>query len=537
MRSCKARNATFSVLVTNYNYASFIAEALDSIIAQTFSDFEVIVVDDGSTDNSRKIIRSYTKKDSRIKLVIQKNGGQAKAFNTGFLACRGANVCFMDADDLWAPTKLEWLERIFRARQDVALVQHNLQIMNGARPSGDLYRKDLMSGDILADIAALRKIDFFVPTSGIAARKAALDKVFPIPGKLRICADAYITRAALAHGPLLSLDIPLAFYRVHGNNCWTGNPARSSPNMVMDEIMPLVLRHYRRNGVRGVAPTPKRGVPINQEALIVAQIVLDRIRHLRNQYGRIAIYGAGAHTRWLMDVLAKSGAYPDDMPVISAIMDDNAEKCQPIAGMSIQKPEDVDLRVVDAIVLSSDCFQPKMRERLKGLFNGHTPPMQDLYEGLPAGPYVKIQAEDIVEPHPDAREEGIMRDNAIATTLVVERLRKIRAEHLRIAIYGGVAHIEWIAHLVNRFNTKEPNSMPSVAAVMTDNPREGLTIAGLPVTTPLQADHGSFDAIVVASDTHHQSLVSRLRLLFHPSPPPIINPYEGLPPRQYMKIA
>jgi hypothetical protein len=77
-------------------------------------------------------------------------------------------------------------------------------------------------------------------------------KISPIPGHLRICADAYVTRAAMAHGRLHSIDVPLAHYRVHGNNNWVENPARQNPKALIDEILWLVLDHYRDNGVDGV---------------------------------------------------------------------------------------------------------------------------------------------------------------------------------------------------------------------------------------------------------------------------------------------
>ena len=89
-----------SVIVNNYNYGHFLSEAIDSALAQTYTRTEVIVVDDGSTDDSSEIIAGY---GDRIIPVLKENGGQASAFNAGFAKSRGDVICFLDADDYLFP--------------------------------------------------------------------------------------------------------------------------------------------------------------------------------------------------------------------------------------------------------------------------------------------------------------------------------------------------------------------------------------------------------------------------------------------------
>lgn len=96
---------TASIVVPAYNAAATIAETLRSLLAQTFGDFELIVVDDGSTDRTAEIVERF--EDPRIRLVRQANRGLAGAHNTGIAASRGEFVGFCDADDLWMPEKLE----------------------------------------------------------------------------------------------------------------------------------------------------------------------------------------------------------------------------------------------------------------------------------------------------------------------------------------------------------------------------------------------------------------------------------------------
>lgn len=109
MRSGQARGYTppvVSVIVPVYETRDYVAEALDSVLAQTFEDLEVIVVDDGSTDGGGEIARAYAERDSRVSYIWQENAGLAAARNVGIAAARGEAVAFLDSDDLWLPEKL-----------------------------------------------------------------------------------------------------------------------------------------------------------------------------------------------------------------------------------------------------------------------------------------------------------------------------------------------------------------------------------------------------------------------------------------------
>lgn len=96
-----------SIITPCYNGARFISQTMDSVLRQTYASWEMLVVDDGSTDNSAKIVRSYMEKDSRIQLIQQKNAGSAAARNHGIRICKGQYIALLDADDLWKPQFLE----------------------------------------------------------------------------------------------------------------------------------------------------------------------------------------------------------------------------------------------------------------------------------------------------------------------------------------------------------------------------------------------------------------------------------------------
>jgi glycosyltransferase involved in cell wall biosynthesis len=103
-----SRKPKISVIVPTYNRSELLPRAINSILNQTFKDFELIIVDDGSTDNTKKIIEKYSENDSRIKYIYQENsGGPPRPKNTGIKIAKGNYIAFLDSDDEWLPSKLE----------------------------------------------------------------------------------------------------------------------------------------------------------------------------------------------------------------------------------------------------------------------------------------------------------------------------------------------------------------------------------------------------------------------------------------------
>lgn len=104
----KHNNTLVSIITPCYNSSRFIGQMIDSIIAQTYSNWELLITDDCSSDNSREIVQSYCQKDSRIKLFqLDQNAGAGVARNNSIEKAKGRYVAFCDSDDMWAPTKLE----------------------------------------------------------------------------------------------------------------------------------------------------------------------------------------------------------------------------------------------------------------------------------------------------------------------------------------------------------------------------------------------------------------------------------------------
>lgn len=120
-----------SVIIPAYNAERFISETIESVVNQTFSDFELLIVDDGSTDNQKKIIKEFAASDNRIRYIHQLNEGVSAARNNGFKNSCGQFIAFLDADDVWLPDNLALKINRFGS-DEVGLVHSDAMVINEA---------------------------------------------------------------------------------------------------------------------------------------------------------------------------------------------------------------------------------------------------------------------------------------------------------------------------------------------------------------------------------------------------------------------
>ena len=206
-----------SIIINNYNYARFLPQVIDSALAQTYPDTEVIVVDDGSTDNSRAIINSY---GDRIIPIFQSNGKQGKAFNSGFAASKGEIVIFLDADDLLYPQAVTKIVEVWQP--NLAKVHYRLDVVDaqgeslgytvpqgGSLATGKVWQSLLETGAYSS-----------TPTSGNALSRKAMAKLFPIADEYRTTADDYLSYSIPFYGEVGAIEEPLGVYRIHDSNQW-----------------------------------------------------------------------------------------------------------------------------------------------------------------------------------------------------------------------------------------------------------------------------------------------------------------------------
>ncbi|MBA3402674.1 MAG: glycosyltransferase [Actinobacteria bacterium] len=209
-----------SLVVNNFNYAEFVAEAIESALAQRGAETEVIVVDDGSTDGSRDVIRRY---GDRVRTLLKENGGQASAFNSGFRASRGEIVIFLDADDTLLPDTAARITEVFTRRPGTAKVHYPLEMVDQkGRPTGFTIPAphiQLPEGDLRERVLRSPADVTYPPTSGNAFSANCLKRILPMPeSEYRTSADVYLVNLASLLGPVGRLTELGGRYRVHGRN-------------------------------------------------------------------------------------------------------------------------------------------------------------------------------------------------------------------------------------------------------------------------------------------------------------------------------
>jgi glycosyltransferase involved in cell wall biosynthesis len=243
-----------SIIVNNHNYGRFLREAIDSALRQSYARTEVIVVDDGSTDESREIISSY---GNQVIPVMKENGGQTSAFNAGFFASRGKVVCFLDADDTLLPTALARAMDLF-LKPDVIKVHWPLRLVDvDGHGRGEVMPDRALSEGNLRDLVVRDGPDAcsFPPTTGNAWRRTFLERVFPLPeiekayGIGSASADAYLSTVASLFGIVKAIHQPQGQYRIHGKNDFAGTPfdERVVRHAVIFDHLCAALRGYCRN--------------------------------------------------------------------------------------------------------------------------------------------------------------------------------------------------------------------------------------------------------------------------------------------------
>lgn len=213
-----------SIIITNYNYGQFLREAIDSALNQSYPQIEVVVVDDGSTDNSQDIIKSY---GDKIVPVIKANGGQASAFNTGFAASRGDIICFLDSDDLFMPEKVAEIVDVFTSHQDVGWCYHLLQLMDGN--TGEYIKSSYTFSSCECDLrdslkkGKLRgKLLCNPATSGLCFMRSLLQQILPMPEAKNVSiSDNYVKFTAVALSKGFALAKELSLQRIHDGNAFS----------------------------------------------------------------------------------------------------------------------------------------------------------------------------------------------------------------------------------------------------------------------------------------------------------------------------
>ena len=207
-----------TAIIDTYNYGRFLEDAVESVLSQDFppEELEILVVDDGSTDDTAERMKKYA---GRVEYCYKANGGQASAFNCGIARARGEIVALLDADDYWLPGKLRRIAGEFERNPDVGFVYHPLRRMKTETGEWQDGPFDAIAGDVPSDIRKLLRYTA-TQTSGMAFRRRLASQLLPLNEAIKIDADAVLSALIIFLAPVAAVPEQLGIYRIHGANLY-----------------------------------------------------------------------------------------------------------------------------------------------------------------------------------------------------------------------------------------------------------------------------------------------------------------------------
>lgn len=204
---------TVSVVIPAYNAVSYLPQTMGSVLQQTFTDFEVLIVDDGSSDDTANWAAQIT--DSRVRLISQPNQGAGAARNTGIENARGEYIAFLDADDFWEPTKLAKQVQCLDTRPEIGLVHTWVNVANADGRLSERVMTTEGEGHIWHQIVVYNPVK-----SGSTAmvRRECFEAVGRFDSSLKYAEDWDMWVRVSRKYAVCVLHEPLASYRIHPFN-------------------------------------------------------------------------------------------------------------------------------------------------------------------------------------------------------------------------------------------------------------------------------------------------------------------------------
>jgi glycosyltransferase involved in cell wall biosynthesis len=234
---------TVSVIVPTYNTITYLPDAIESILKQTFEDFEIILVNDGSTDSTAQWAKKLT--DPRIRYIHQENKGLSAARNTGIDLAQGRYIALLDADDLWVPTKLEKQVALLDANPEVGMVHSWALFIDGQGRSTGRIWKTQAQGMALSHL--LHRND--VAVSSVLVRRECFALVGGFDTSLRSLEDWDMWLRLAVHYPIAVTQELMAYYRqIPGSMSRNCEVMEASFKKVIDQhfaLAPQSLQYIR----------------------------------------------------------------------------------------------------------------------------------------------------------------------------------------------------------------------------------------------------------------------------------------------------
>lgn len=255
----RQRPPAISVVMPVHNGERFLGEAIDSILCQSFADFELVVVDDGSTDSSSAILAGYASRDRRMIVHRQANRGSVAALNAGVGLARAPLIARLDCDDLAAPERLAIQHRFLAENAEVGLVGGDIELIDedGRTFAAARYPSE---DDEIRD--AFPRSTPFVH-SAVTMRREVFERAGGYRPGFELAEDLDLWLRIAERGALANLDATVAMYRLHESQA-------SARKLELQAIRALAARLSARARARGEADPFAAGGPIDEAVVLAA---------------------------------------------------------------------------------------------------------------------------------------------------------------------------------------------------------------------------------------------------------------------------
>lgn len=265
--SIKPITINFTIIIAVYNGEKTIKKAIQSIIDQTYAAYEIIIVDDGSTDNTKNIITPFSDK---VHYIYQQNSGVAAARNKAVAAAQGEWLCFLDADDWYYPNRLQWHADLIKQDPELDFLTGNFDYIN---EQGMLTRQSMqpttagqkllqtagnsssiiMQGDLINDFIA----QHFGDTHTLSLPRATFNQLGGYPEGVAVCEDVhFLIRLCAISKKIGVITQPMAAYFIHSESATRSNPLRAQLQSVsslvslkshLKEVNPRLLKGLKQS--------------------------------------------------------------------------------------------------------------------------------------------------------------------------------------------------------------------------------------------------------------------------------------------------
>jgi glycosyltransferase involved in cell wall biosynthesis len=252
------------VIMPAYNAARYLPAAIESVMAQTFTDWRILVIDDGSTDRTVEVVEPYLKQlGQKIQYIKRPNGGVSAARNTGIRSSTAEYLAMLDADDIWLPCRLSESLSCLEGRPQAGLSYGFLSRINQEGTLIDTFdRRNENAEGFIAPYIYMRKID--LPTVTVTVRRSCLDEVGLFDETLRVTEDRDLWFRVASKYEVALVPVIVALYRTSSESI------TADPNRMLKAQLQFIDKHYGDPGCGFLARQIARARCYKQRAEVLA---------------------------------------------------------------------------------------------------------------------------------------------------------------------------------------------------------------------------------------------------------------------------